>query len=157
MPVQIDITRVAGQMPEPLDFAELAQRAVDQCLMELGMPKAETELSIVLMDDETIRGLNDKWRGQAKPTNVLSFPAIELDRGAIPGPLLGDIVLSIDTTAREAIDNGISFSDHISHLVIHGLLHLLGYDHENDADAEQMESIEKVVLEQMGIKDPYSD
>ncbi|MBB3811002.1 rRNA maturation RNase YbeY [Pseudochelatococcus contaminans] len=114
------------------------------------------ELSVALSDDAAVRQLNAQWRGLDKPTNVLSFPAAEADELA-DAPHVGDIVLAFETVAREARDDGKTLADHTSHLVIHGLLHLLGFDHETDAEAEAMEAIEIAALSDLGIADPYAD
>ena len=115
------------------------------------------ELSVLLCDDEAIAGLNARWRGQERPTNVLSFPAPPL-RGAAPdGKVpLGDIAIAYETVVREAGEHGKPVSDHLSHLVVHGFLHLLGYDHHMDGEAEQMERLERHILARIGIADPYA-
>lgn len=105
------------------------------------------ELSIALTDDGQMQALNAQYRGKDMPTNVLSFPA--------EGPLLGDIVLSYGKIAREAAEKSASFTDHLSHLLIHGFLHLQGYDHQNDAEAGEMEAIEISALATLGIDNPY--
>ena len=105
------------------------------------------ELSIALIDDAHMQGLNTQYRGKDAPTNVLSFPA--------DGPLLGDIVLSFETIAREAEAKSVSFADHLSHLLIHGFLHLQGYDHQNETDAAEMEALEISALAALGIDNPY--
>jgi probable rRNA maturation factor len=112
------------------------------------------ELSVVLTDDASIRAINAQWRHKDEPTNVLSFPAPP----ALPGAprLLGDIVIAHETTAREAKAEGKPFSDHLGHLAVHGFLHLLGYDHESDADAEVMERLEREILAKLGVPDPYA-
>ena len=111
------------------------------------------EVAIVLTNDSAIRKLNRTWRGKNKPTNVLSFPA---DSQAGPHPLLGDVVIAYETLAREARAERKPFDHHLAHLAVHGFLHLIGYDHENDADAEEMEALEQDVLAQLGIPDPYA-
>ncbi len=106
-----------------------------------------------------VRDLNMTYRGHDEPTNVLSFPSEDAptDAGALTGPLLlGDIVLAYETFVREARLRGISVCDHAMHLVVHGALHLLGYDHIEDADAEAMEGLEVEILGQLGIDDPYN-
>lgn len=108
----------------------------------------ECEISIVLESDENIQVLNRDYRGKDKPTNVLSFPQDE-------EMLLGDIVLAYETIEREAREAKISFRDHFIHLVVHGFLHLIGYDHETDEEAEEMEQLEIDILESMGVKNPY--
>lgn len=108
---------------------------------------AEAEVSVVLGDDAFVQGLNKQYRGKDKPTNVLSFPQ-EL-------PMLGDIVLAHETIMRDAKEQDKSFKDHLTHLLVHGLLHLLGHDHEEDDEAEIMESLEIEILSLMGVKNPY--
>jgi probable rRNA maturation factor len=100
-------------------------------------------------NDAAMRKLNAEWRGKDKPTNVLSFPAAR-------GPLLGDIALAAETVAREARLADKPLEDHIAHLIIHGFLHLLGYDHEVERQAEEMEALERSALSRMGIADPYA-
>jgi probable rRNA maturation factor len=118
-------------------------------------PAAGAELSLLLTDDRRIRLVNRDWRGLDKATNVLSFPAVPPERIA-GSPALGDIVLAFETIAREAEAEEKSFGDHLSHLVIHGLLHLLGEDHETEAEAQRMEAIETAALARLGIADPYA-
>ena len=108
------------------------------------------DVVILLTDDETVRDLNDRFRGKDRPTNVLSFPAPENAR-----PHLGDIVLAHGVCAAEARAQGKPFADHLSHLVIHGILHLMGHDHEADDEAEAMEAKERTLLAALGIPDPY--
>jgi probable rRNA maturation factor len=119
-------------------------------------PSPGAELSLLLTDDKRIRIVNRDWRGFDKATNVLSFPAAPPNRIA-QSPALGDVVLAYETVAREAEAEGKPIADHLSHLVIHGLLHLLGQDHETDADADRMEALEIAALARLGIADPYAD
>jgi probable rRNA maturation factor len=120
----------------------------------------EAELAVMLTDDAGVRTLNNNWRGIDKPTNVLSFPALQpTGRG---GPddaprMLGDIAIAYETMRHEADDEQKPFDHHLSHLAVHGFLHLIGYDHEKDDDAEAMESLESEILAQLGIPDPYAD
>jgi probable rRNA maturation factor len=109
--------------------------------------------TVVVDNDDRIHALNRLWRQIDKPTNVLSFPAPDGPSG--PANYLGDIAISYETAAREAAAEGKSFSDHVAHLSVHGFLHLMGYDHESDADAEEMEGIERNILARIGISDPY--
>ena len=109
---------------------------------------------ILLTDDETVRNLNDRFRGKDRPTNVLSFPAAEMP-GADPQPL-GDIVLAYGVCATEAEEQSKTLRNHLTHLVVHGVLHLLGRDHEDDAEAEAMEGEERAVLASLGVSDPYT-
>ena len=118
-------------------------------------PRAGRSFSVtlVLTADDEMRDLNRLWRGKDAPTNVLSFPTdADRDRG-----FLGDVVLAYETAHREAKERGISLADHASHLVVHGMLHLLGFDHEGDADAERMEKVERIALASIGVADPYAD
>ncbi|MBF0306580.1 MAG: rRNA maturation RNase YbeY [Alphaproteobacteria bacterium] len=134
--------------------AALAAGAVDGDL-----PVERLEVSLVLGDDALVRGLNRQYRGKDEATNVLSFAALDDEGEAIPdeGPiLLGDVVIAMETTLAEAADSGRTVAAHFSHLVVHGVLHLLGFDHEDDAEAEEMESLERAVLAALGIGDPYA-
>ena len=122
---------------------------------------ATSELSILLTGDRAIRGLNRTYRGQDKATNVLSFPAGDdtapgKARARIRELILGDVVVAYGTVAREARQAGKSLKDHLSHMVVHGVLHLLGYDHETAPDAETMERLEIKILSQLGVDDPYA-
>lgn len=119
-------------------------------------PEDAPELSLVFTDDETIRGINAEWRNQDKPTNVLSFPAWPVTPGDMPGPMLGDIVIARETVEREAVDLEKSFDDHLVHLMVHGFLHLFGYDHIETADAVIMETLETRILGELGLPDPYA-
>lgn len=118
--------------------------------------RAEIEVALLLADDDAIRRLNHDFRGQDKPTNVLAFPALE-DEAAAPGePLhLGDVALALETCRAEAKEQGKSLADHLAHLVVHGVLHLMGFEHDRPADARQMEALEVAVLGDLGIADPY--
>ena len=153
-PLTIEISRNSEGWPEALDArAEEAVRAA------LAQSKAKiagaAELSIVLTNDAEQRILNRDWRGIDKSTNVLSFPQIE-PFGAVQG-LLGDLILARETLVREAGEMGISFEDHFTHLVVHGFLHLLGYDHMDDDEALAMEGLETQILASLGVADPYAD
>jgi probable rRNA maturation factor len=114
--------------------------------------QGDYQAAIVLAGDEEMRALNRNWRGKDSSTNVLSFPA----GGDIGEPgFLGDIVLAYETVAREAREQEKPLKDHVAHLVVHGLLHLIGFDHADDAEAEEMESLERAALARLGIADPY--
>ena len=117
--------------------------------------KGVAELSILLTNDAEQHELNRQWRGKDSSTNVLSFPQIE-PFGPVTG-ILGDITMARETIEREAVEQGTSFPDHFTHLVVHGFLHLLGYDHIEEADAVKMESLETKILANLGIADPYAD
>jgi probable rRNA maturation factor len=121
---------------------------------------AAAELSIVLGDDALLRRLNRQWRGKDKPTNVLSFPARDAATHGTASPAgmplpLGDVILAFDTVAGEAAVQGKTLAGHLAHLVVHGVLHLLGFDHEEAAAAARMETLETQVLAGIGVADPY--
>ena len=147
---KLDVVVEAVPWNEHRALRPLIRRAVDAAAAELSTSGAE--LAIVLTDDSAIRLLNRKWRGIDAPTNVLSFPA-DVPAGA--PPLLGDIVLAYDTVAREAQRDGKPFAHHVAHLAVHAFLHLCGYDHERDSDAETMEQLERTILRRLDIPDPY--
>ena len=153
----IDIVKQAGNWPPESELLNLVTAAISITVEVAGLTlPQESELSIVLSNDEQIQSLNKTWREIDKPTNVLSFPAEDLKIGEMPGLLLGDIVLAIETIAKEANDFNISFNHHLTHLVIHGFLHIFGYDHIEDKDAEIMEALEIACLAQLGITNPYT-
>jgi probable rRNA maturation factor len=112
------------------------------------------EVSLCLADDAALRALNARWRGVDKPTNVLSFPSAP-SGGVADAFTLGDIVLAYETLAREAEDLGVPLADHYRHLLAHGFLHLIGYDHESDVEAGRMEALETRILARLGAADPY--
>ena len=111
---------------------------------------AGSAVVVMLTDNEAVQALNGRFRGQDKPTNVLSFPAPQNPEGH-----LGDIALALGVCVREAGEQGKSLADHLCHLTVHGTLHLLGYDHETDAEAELMEGLERALLAGLGVTDPY--
>jgi probable rRNA maturation factor len=118
----------------------------------------KSELCLVLADDSSVRRLNRQWRGKNKPTNVLSFPSGELMAGEATTKTakpLGDVIIAFGVTTAEAAKQGKTLTAHLVHLIVHGVLHLLGYDHERDADAETMEALEIKILHRLGIADPY--
>lgn len=115
-------------------------------------------VTVVLTDDEEVRALNSRFRGADKPTNVLSFAEpLDTPHGAGESPFLGDVILARETVAREASAQGKTFLDHASHLAVHGVLHLLGYTHDADADAARMEAAEIAALARLGLPDPYAE
>lgn len=117
--------------------------------------KGAAEISIVLTNDAEQQELNREWRGKDSPTNVLSFPQIEPFDPVVG--ILGDIILARETLEREAVEQGVTFNDHFTHLVVHGFLHILGFDHIEDDDAEEMEGLETRILAGLGISDPYAE
>jgi len=163
--IEIELSR---EEPWPgADWTALATRAVRAAIAATPHgPLADTpalvEVSVRLTSDDEVRTLNHQYRGKDKPTNVLSFPMIQPDlldtvtQNSDDGEvLLGDIVLAHGVCAAEATERGISVADHATHLIVHGCLHLLGHDHQNDAEAEAMEAIERSTLAELGLHDPY--
>lgn len=155
--VAIDITVEAGGWPRKPALRSLVRKAVEAALDAAGAQADDgVELSVVFSDDAHVRMLNAGWRGKDKPTNVLSFPAFTAKPGEKLRPMLGDVVLAAETVASEAELEGKPLEHHISHLVVHGLLHLLGHDHEDDREAERMEGLEREALARLAIPDPYA-
>ncbi|ABS65217.1 protein of unknown function UPF0054 [Parvibaculum lavamentivorans DS-1] len=157
--LEIEVLREAGDWESSTD--ETVRRAAEHAYA-VARGDESAELCIVLGDDALVAKLNKAYRGKEGPTNVLSFPAAEMpDTGAPEAvfggatPLLGDVVLARETIAREALDQNKKFADHLSHLTVHGVLHLLGHDHMEDVDADEMEALERDILEDLGIADPY--
>lgn len=146
---------VSDDWDSKTDWPALAERAARAAAAHSGYPElADTEVSVKFTSDEEVQALNAAWRGKDKATNVLSFPMAETPEGA---PMLGDIVLAEGVCAREAAAKNVAIETHATHLVVHGMLHLLGYDHETgDDDAEAMEAIERKALASLGISDPYA-
>jgi probable rRNA maturation factor len=145
----IDIEVEAPAWTEALPAAEALTRASAEAA--LAQEGADDEgVTVLLTDDETVRDLNARFRDQDKPTNVLSFPA-----PANPERFLGDIALAYGVCAREAAEQGKPIAHHLQHLVAHGVLHLLGYDHMSDGEAQAMEGLERVILAGLGVPDPY--
>ena len=152
-----------------VEFEGLADKAVRSVLERFELDIEECEISVLACDDARIADLNAEFRAKPSPTNVLSWPAEDLSAEEPGGePLapepdftgeiaLGDIAISWDTCLREAHNAGKPITDHVTHLIIHGLLHLLGYDHIRDPDATLMEGIEAEILGRMGIDDPYKE
>ncbi|MBX9796688.1 rRNA maturation RNase YbeY [Sphingomonas sp.] len=151
-----------------VDWEGLARRAVEEAVRHspyaaFRAAAATVEISLRLTDDAEVQALNRDYRGKDKPTNVLSFPMLAPEEVAdlsLEGAgelLLGDIVLAHQTCAAEAAEKGIGLADHATHLIVHGTLHLLGYDHIDDSDAEAMEQLERDVLRALGLHNPYED
>jgi probable rRNA maturation factor len=164
--VTLDISLDADEdWDSSTDWARLAEAAARAAIAESAFPglvqaARPVELSVVLTSDEEVQALNARWRGKDKPTNVLSFPQAEpdeLDGAGTPGPelMLGDIVLARATCAREAEEKALALPDHAAHLLVHGTLHLLGYDHMDDDTAEDMEAREVRALARLGLANPY--
>lgn len=154
MTVSIEVEDEAWQALAGLD--QLARTAVASALSGAGANGEEREIALLFTSDQSIAEINADWRGKNNPTNVLSFPAssdMPIPEGE-PRPL-GDIVLSHGVIAREAAEQGKTLHDHTAHLIVHGVLHLLGFDHETDAEAGEMERLETDILKGLGISDPY--
>lgn len=154
---------------EAAGLAALADRAALAVMLDRGLSPQGFQISLMGCDDSRIAGLNADFRGKATPTNVLSWPSEDLSDGndgrepatPLPGDPddpwgLGDIAIAWDTCAREAAEQGKAMPDHVTHLIVHATLHLLGYDHETDADAELMEGTEVRILSALGVANPYA-
>jgi probable rRNA maturation factor len=138
------------------DFEPLTEKVLAKAQSLCGVKlMAGAEVSLLLCDDARIREINREWRGLDKPTNVLSFPAAPKEALA-KSPMVGDIAVAFETVTREAQEEGKTFADHYAHMIVHGFLHLVGYDHESDAEAEEMEALEIRILGELGIADPYA-
>ena len=153
MNVSIDVEDEAWQGLAGLE--ELARTAV-AAAMAGARAEDDCEVAVLFTDDSAIAAINAEWRGKDRPTNVLSFPTPD----DLPVPEgesrpLGDVVLAHGVITREAEEQGKTLRDHTAHLIVHGVLHLLGYDHETDAEAEEMERLEAKILKELGISDPY--
>ena len=157
-PLEIEIVR-HSELWDSIEVSgdTLSRAALAAFAASSAAPDAPCEVTLVLTDDDEMRELNRTWRGKDSSTNVLSFPVGEPvgEAHGEPSPL-GDIVLTGEAVIEEAKVKGIPAADHAAHLVVHGMLHLLGFDHERDADAERMESFETKVLAGLGIADPYA-
>ncbi|MGB0719887.1 MAG: rRNA maturation RNase YbeY [Bdellovibrionales bacterium] len=142
MSFAIDIDKRCEKWPDDFHIIETAIHAALK-----GFDHGADDISVVLADDDFVRTLNRDYRAKDKPTNILSFPQ--------DPPMLGDLVLAYETITREAADQNKTFNDHLTHLIVHGSLHLLGYDHETEAEATEMESLEIEILADLGLKNPY--
>ena len=150
--LKIDLMVDSKRWKDAAKLKSVVRRAIAQAAAATRSTDG-AELAIVLTDDSAIRTLNRDWRGIDKATNVLSFPA----KNGGPQPHLGDIVLAFETIEREAKSEQKPLSHHLAHLAVHGFLHLLGYDHERDKDAREMEKAERDILRQLKIPDPYRE
>lgn len=154
-----EILVVADCWRAEADAEAVIHRAIAAAAGMVDEDTGDAELAIMLTDDAGIRTLNANWRGLDKPTNVLSFPALQPTGPCMPDDpprMLGDIAIAYETLRREADDERKTFDHHLSHLAVHGFLHLIGYDHETDGEAEEMESLERQILARLGIPDPYA-
>jgi probable rRNA maturation factor len=160
--VEVDAGETAWTALGDLDVEAAVREIATAIAGHVGLPAARATATLVLSSDAEVRALNGKWRDQDKPTNVLSFPSAPIPSkrvaGSHPGQprFLGDVIIAEETLAREAGDQGIATADHFRHLAVHGLLHLLGYDHEIEAEANTMEMLETRILGSIGVRDPYA-
>lgn len=157
MTVHVELAIEAPGWKAVAALEALVQRAVDGAACGAGVILAkEAEVSLLLCDDQTMRDLNRDWRGLDQPTNVLSFP-VPTPLPLHEKPLLGDIAVAFETVHREAQESAKTLSDHLTHLVVHGFLHLLGHDHGTETEGAAMEGLEIRILADLGISDPYAD
>ena len=136
------------------DVEKVCRRAAAETLAHAGRAEAGNEISVLLCDDDTVSDLNGEYRGTARPTNVLAFP----NGDPVEGPethLLGDVAIAFETVAAEAAASRLAIVDHLTHLVVHGVLHLLGHDHQTAPEADDMEALEVAILDRLGVPDPY--
>jgi probable rRNA maturation factor len=154
--LDLDLIEACPAWGEAIPEIEAICRATAAATLAAAAPPCAQELSLLLADDAAIRALNRDWRGKDQPTNVLSFPA---DAPPAPGAplLLGDVALAYETVAREAAEQGKPIVDHTRHLLVHGILHLLGHDHEGEEEAARMEGLERSILAGLGVADPYRE
>jgi probable rRNA maturation factor len=141
------------------DVKRLCRAAAAEAMASVPETSGEVEISVVLADDAFVRELNKTWRNIDAPTNVLAFPCSDGEESAGVGAerLLGDVIVAFQTTEREAMELNLSFEHHFTHLMIHGVLHLLGYDHIDDDEAAIMEKLEVEALAKLGIENPYGE
>ena len=165
MPLDIDTVIETPGWNEAFHPDRLAQTCIEACvkaqrsreqsaILKSALRKSSAEACVIFCADEKMRELNRQWRSIDKPTNVLSFPALH-QAGSAPFVALGDIFLGLETVKREALEQGKSFRAHTAHMIVHGFLHLIGYDHEQDEEATEMESEEVGILATLGIDNPY--
>jgi probable rRNA maturation factor len=152
----IDLTIAVEKWSAVVEDPEaVCRRAALETLAHCDLGRGASEISILLCDDTTISRLNREYRGQAKPTNVLSFPIGQAAAGAEVS-LLGDVAIALETVAAEAQAADLAIAGHLTHMVVHGVLHLLGYDHQLDEEAAGMEALEVKILDRLGVADPYA-
>lgn len=154
MSLQVEISVESDAWKALPDLAGLTERTIAACQRVSGVPlRDDAEVSLLFADDVAVHALNKRFRGVDKATNVLSFPGTG---DAETADFLGDIAIAFETSAREAADEGKTLSNHVAHLIAHGFLHLLGFDHETDEEAEDMEAMERDILKSLGVPDPYA-
>ncbi|WP_413154287.1 rRNA maturation RNase YbeY [Bartonella sp. cb54] len=153
--ITIDITIENSGWNDKQMLYNITEKALKTTMHHVSLENVVSEVSLLFTDDKHMAQINAQWRNKNKPTNVLSFPAFPLKVGQPPRLMLGDIVIARETVALEAKKEGKSFEDHLTHMIVHGVLHLLGYNHEIDDEAQQMEKLEREILQKLSIKDPY--
>jgi probable rRNA maturation factor len=157
MRLSLDISAASSLWRSLPRARTLARETLAACVAESGLhARDRAEVSLLLTNDADMRALNARWRGHDTPTNVLSFPAAGTERLS-ESAALGDIALAFETLAREAKATGVPLADHYRHLIAHGFLHLIGYDHQTDDEAERMEALETRILARLGVANPYAD
>lgn len=155
-PVALETVRDSELWDALPDAESIVAAAVAAAFAEGALQaRPDAELAVTLADDARVKALNAEWRAKDSPTNVLTFPAVEPDETA-KAPMLGDVILAFETVEREAREEAKSLADHVSHLVIHGVLHLFGHDHGETDEAEEMEALETRALARLGVADPYA-
>ncbi|HVX35673.1 MAG TPA: rRNA maturation RNase YbeY [Hyphomicrobium sp.] len=150
--IEVDVVEDDGNWSALSDAQTLIEQAAAAVANELGSGAGSGVVAVALSSDASVEVLNGQFRGKPKPTNVLSFPAGE----GVPDGFIGDVILAAETVRREADEQGVPLAHHVQHLVVHGILHLLGYDHISAADAERMEAIEISILSKLGVANPYT-
>lgn len=155
--VCLDTERESALWDSLPDAEAIAERALNVASEMADVKLMDgAELALLLSDDAHVKSVNQEWRKIDKPTNVLSFPSVEANKLARV-PFIGDIIIAYETVKREAEHDGKDFADHFTHLVVHGFLHLVGFDHQTDDDAKVMEALETRILAELEIPDPYAD
>ena len=150
--IEVDVVEDGGNWSGLSNAQSLIEQAAAAVAEELRGSAGSGTVAVALSSDASVEVLNGQFRGKPKPTNVLSFPAGE----GVPEGFIGDVILAAETVRREANEQGVPFAHHVQHLVVHGILHLLGYDHISAADAERMEAIEISILSKLGVSNPYT-
>ncbi|WP_455480934.1 rRNA maturation RNase YbeY [Bartonella sp. B12(2025)] len=155
--ITIDITIKSPGWNDEKMLYNITEKALTVTIHHLSLGNIASEVSLLFTDDKHMAQINAQWRNKNKPTNVLSFPAFPLKVGETPGLMLGDIIIAQETVVLEAKKEGKLFQDHLTHMIVHGVLHLLGYNHETDEEALEMEKLEREILQKLSIKDPYTE
>ncbi|EJF80807.1 metalloprotein, YbeY/UPF0054family [Bartonella sp. DB5-6] len=155
--ITIDITIENSGWYDEKVLYDITEKALTTTMHHVSLENVVSEVSLLFTDDKHMAQINAQWRNKNEPTNVLSFPAFPLKVGQTPRVMLGDIIIARETVALEASAEGKLFQDHLTHMIVHGVLHLLGYNHETDEEAYQMEKLEREILQKLFIKDPYTE